>query len=110
MSLPESPSLICGQMKISFAALPGERKLGYQLFVSDEKSDWRPVSAPHNPLVRGNPLTLLPDAVEQDGPNALRLRGPVPGPRAPLASWSGTIQADANLGWFVVDIVLKSEA
>jgi hypothetical protein len=106
----EPVSLICGEMKLTVSPREKDARFGYQLFVSDSKTGWRPVSAPHNPFVRGHLLELYANEIETADDDRIVLTGSIQAnDHSELATWRATITADSARGWFAFDIELNAK-
>jgi hypothetical protein len=109
----ESVSLMCAEMKLAVSQRGSGAEAGYRLFVADPETGWRPVSAAHNPLVRGNSFKLRTSQIEKIDDGLIVLTGTVGGDAAHgnigVTTWRATIAADAARGWFVFDIEVRAE-
>ena len=102
--------LVCAEMMLTVSQRGSDAFVGYQLFIGDPETGWRPVSAAHNPLVRGNSFQLLATEIRKVGDNLIRLTGTfAENGTQRNAIWQATITADAVRGWFIFDVELNSE-
>jgi hypothetical protein len=108
----ESVSLMCGEMKLVVSQDGGDAGIGYQLFIADSETGWRPVSAAHSPLVRGSTFNLRATDVRKVDDDLILLTGAITtdGKAGKIGRipWQATIIADAARGWFIFDIELKA--
>jgi hypothetical protein len=106
----ESVSLVCAEMKLSVSQREGDASVGYQLFIGDPETGWRPASVAHNPLVRGDSFQLLATEIRKVDDHLLRLTGTFgENGNQHNTTWQATITADAARGWFVFDVEVNSE-
>src|SRR5580658_3613280 len=106
----ESASLVCAEMKLTVSWRGSDASVGYQLFVADPETGWRPASAAHNPLVRGASFEFRATEIRKVDDNLIRLSGTFgENGKQRNATWQATITADAAGGWFIFDVEVNSE-
>jgi len=109
--MPIEPlSLLCAEMKLTVSQRGSDASFGYQLFVGDPETGWRPASAAPNPLVRGNSFEFRANEIRKVDEDRILLTGTI-GENGTHrnATWRATITADAARGWFIFDVEVNAE-
>lgn len=99
-------ALECGAFRVALEPDAITGKWGLVVAVREGEA-WRAITAGVNPFVRGRSFNLLADAVEQQGPHTLLVRGQghaqsAAGPTD--YAWHGTLTSDPATGWVRVEI------